>query len=1054
MNAGALDGFGDVVPLSETNALGHYTHRGIDGLGRVIEEKDPNNVTVRMGIDGFGRPVYTERFAYNESPQLVSTVSYDTDVVPNHVREVTRSITPTGNLTTRESIQVLNGFGDAVESWSPRSGGGFHVSGARFDAFGNAFLGTRPKGVAAFTPGGPLVDFLPTDTATEKYFDGMGVPTWAHADGSGIVRITIPEPGLTRLQDEEGHYNESKVDTHGRVVHVGEGQDPELPTTTGTMQYDAADRLVRFTDAAGDMHAYTYDGAGRLAEVTRKASNQASSTYWTYEFEGPYRKKAFENGTREVANWDHDPIGRIVSQSLYNDATSAWEDYTWDYDSYQGGVWKGAVHRTTDPAGSTRYFYDEVAPWGDLGRLTSVERDNTGGFRVIRFDYEYDFEGRTVFSSWPLDAQGPHVYSDYDAAGFKTTDQLVLNPGSNSVYFDYEYDPEWGVLTGWSSDSAAGSGWNSAEFDVVFDYASPSQQIATEVTIDNGLQTGARVDYEYRANGWLHRKTIEPPNQPGDHLEYGYDNLGRAASLMLVDGGGSQLLEAYEYDTVGNLEQMERFNANGKVETWNYDANPPFGESPKRTADISGFSELHTYDTVGRMLTWESNDPAFEDRSFAYDGLSRLREIDRGSVTTSLFYDVSDNLVYEERGTDVYERFRGYRKGPDRIVESVLPMVRVVTDITTRQQDVRIALTDLDGQALFTWDIDGTETSRELTGIYGLPVEGVAWDQGETWEVDGLHGTDEDRDNGVMHFGRRHVLFRDGMWMQPEPLLVLGGMKPLTPAISSRRYARGNPLVLADRSGFADNYQWFANDDSWFAWRMTDGANSVFYEGAAGSVEVGQAIVSGQVSPQELGSAVLVGMKTDTRSFIRRSTFIIRHPVQAYGQISRNWSAHHTGRATAELSMAVLSFGGGKIARGSLARMVNAVRRKACFTAGTGVMFAAGSIAIERVLQSDRVLAAASTDGGEEAWVKVESHADVKSAAWSPRGVCSQIARAGRKAVLPATLAACDPASAAVELPSVSPPPRSGADGWRRRYEVPWTNRPRPPQDPCYPAAS
>jgi hypothetical protein len=74
--------------------------------------------------------------------------------------------------------------------------------------------------------------------------------------------------------------------------------------------------------------------------------------------------------------------------------------------------------------------------------------------------------------------------------------------------------------------------------------------------------------------------------------------------------------------------------------------------------------------------------------------------------------------------------------------------------------------------------------------------------------------------------------------------------------------------------------------------------------------------------------------------------------------------------------------------------------------------------ASEPVTERAFVNSAASTDGGEEAWVKVESVADAKSAAWSPRGVCSRIAKAGRKAVLPAMLAACDPASAAVELPS------------------------------------
>ncbi len=123
-------------------------------------------------------------------------------------------------------------------------------------------------------------------------------------------------------------------------------------------------------------------------------------------------------------------------------------------------------------------------------------------------------------------------------------------------------------------------------------------------------------------------------------------------------------------------------------------------------------------------------------------------------------------------------------------------------------QEARIAVLDLDGQALFTWDLFGEEKSREITGMYGVPLVGPTWDEGEVWEIDGLHGAEEDRANEVVHFGARHTLFRDGMWMQPEPLLIRGaealGEMVETPAqLSAGVYALGNPIVLHDRSGEA-----------------------------------------------------------------------------------------------------------------------------------------------------------------------------------------------------------------------------------------------------------
>jgi len=129
-----------------------------------------------------------------------------------------------------------------------------------------------------------------------------------------------------------------------------------------------------------------------------------------------------------------------------------------------------------------------------------------------------------------------------------------------------------------------------------------------------------------------------------------------------------------------------------------------------------------------------------------------------------------------------------------------------VTDPAGRMA-LHYAYVDVDGQAVSVFGSNGSLVSTEVTGAYGVPLQGAPSDYSsspEAWVVDGLHGQEEDRGNEVSHFGARHTLFRDGMWMQPEPLL--GTPKAVSfvgrPGASGSVYAGGNPVMLLDVSGW------------------------------------------------------------------------------------------------------------------------------------------------------------------------------------------------------------------------------------------------------------
>jgi hypothetical protein len=183
-----------------------------------------------------------------------------------------------------------------------------------------------------------------------------------------------------------------------------------------------------------------------------------------------------------------------------------------------------------------------------------------------------------------------------------------------------------------------------------------------------------------------------------------------------------------------------------------------------------------------------------------------LRRIDRtngagGLRTTRLRYDVDDEIVYETASsgpvTSIY-RFSGWRKAlpSGRVIESVLPMVRLDGGAA------RIAYLEPDGHAMWTRGTGGLTDTREVLGAYGLPLFGYGAAT-TPWVLDHLHGAEADRDDEVVHFGARHMLLRDGLWMQPEPLLHLGLTNGdlANPLGYGGLYAAGNTNLLHDRGG-------------------------------------------------------------------------------------------------------------------------------------------------------------------------------------------------------------------------------------------------------------
>ncbi len=220
-----------------------------------------------------------------------------------------------------------------------------------------------------------------------------------------------------------------------------------------------------------------------------------------------------------------------------------------------------------------------------------------------------------------------------------------------------------------------------------------------------------------------------------------------------------------------------------------------------------GVTETFGYDVQSRLQTWTTSSP-LSTRTFAYDGSGRLRRVTRtgsGAATETYYYDVDDGMPYEIRTaggvtTHVFRHegwdLRATTPTTYTVTEQVLPM------LAYRGTEEIVRLTEPDGHALYARG-SATQTEEGL-GAFGLRLSKYVTNA-DGWVEDGLHGEEVHRAAEVVHYGARHLGLRDGMWLQPEPLLYLGltNGNLAAPLGYSGVYAAGDTNSLADRSGYA-----------------------------------------------------------------------------------------------------------------------------------------------------------------------------------------------------------------------------------------------------------
>ncbi|MET8152444.1 DUF6531 domain-containing protein [Actinoplanes sp. NPDC049668] len=454
-----------------------------------------------------------------------------------------------------------------------------------------------------------LATVTATDGADSKYaFDSGLLRELEDAEGRRLLTNTYDDGRVTR-QDL----------TSGGVLFA---YDAEAGTTTATAttdravttyQHDAAGRLIRVTDPAGNSAVQTFDANGRLTGVTTPGGRQ---TAVGYDGHGNVVRSEFGGA---VSTFGYDAQDRLVTltepgQGVLRMAYSSVSRVPSEITAPDGSVTRatvadGLITESIDPAGAkTTYAYDE-------GRRLSAVTDPLDG--VTR--YEYDDAGRRTGTVSPL---GRAERDKLDPAGRIT--QRVEPSGATTKY----------------GYSAAG---------------------LLQTTTD---PIGAVYRNEYNGAGRL-TATLDPLER---RTRYTHDDDGRTATVTDAAGGVS----TFGYDTLGRRNAVTY--PDGTVTRYTYDADGQVTEvaEPAGTT-VSGHDArgnvTSTTDALGRVTRYEfdvanrqvaKTDPTGAVWRTTYDVMGRTAtETDPTGAVTRYEYDTAGRLaaVIDPRGNKTQYRY-------------------------------------------------------------------------------------------------------------------------------------------------------------------------------------------------------------------------------------------------------------------------------------------------------------------------------------------------------------------------------------------------------------
>lgn len=557
----------------------------------------PEQISVYSGAAATGTPLRITSFTYDSAGNELTRTVTDTSVTPNATRTWTRTYDNYGRMLREDGPRSDAPDVTTYEYYTCTTGS----ECGQLHTVTNA-LGQVTTFDTYNVHGQPLTITDPNNIVTTLGYDvrqrlisrqvGSETTTFEYWPTGLLKRVTLPDSSF--------------------LLYT----------------YDAAHRLTRIDDAAGNYALYTLDGAGnRTAENVYDPSNFLSRTHSrVFNTLGQLWKDVTAAGTTaQTTVFGYDPNGNqtTIYAPLTRNTTNAYDELN-------------RLAQVSDPANGNTYF-----AYNAVDNLTSVTDPRSTitsytytGFGDLKTQVSpdtgattntYDSGGNLATST---DARSAITTSTYDALNRLTSSAFKIGSTTDqTIAFTYDAGTNGkGRLTG-ASDANHSMSWTYTAQGRV---ASKSQTIGTVTK---------SVFYGY-TDGNL--ASITTPS--GQSVVYGYNSNHQVTSVSV---NGTTVLSSVLYDPFGPVRGWSWGNGTQAVRTYDTDGN---------ISQIdSGGLKTFGYDDAFRITSITDTANSANSYTYGYDALDRLTSAIKTGATRGWTYDANGNrLTQTGTGASTY----------------------------------------------------------------------------------------------------------------------------------------------------------------------------------------------------------------------------------------------------------------------------------------------------------------------------------------------------------------------------------------------------------------
>ncbi len=771
-----------LYPASVTNPASQTTSYLYDyGSGQVRQLTDPNGSVFLTAYDGLGRP---KQEWQPDRPNPVTPVlkaEYEYTDASNAKRVRQLSYLDAGNAVERYTY--LDGFGRPVQERSEAAAAGsFNV---RDIAYTDGDLPLKESLPYASSGSARTAPATTASLYAIYAYDALKRPL--SATNAVGATLTAYNGWKTLVTDADGKKKELWRDAYGNLVKVREENDKIYYTTT--YQYNGLKKLVKLTDALGNIRNFVYDGLGR-ATLSEDLHAPADTEFgvWSYEYDSAGNMTNKTDPLGQVTSYAYDDLNRVTSE---DSSTAAGIEASYEYDNCANGV--GRLCAAGNDAASTAYAYDA------LGGLAAEQRNIAGGDYAT--SYTYDRQGNPLSIENP---DGSSICYAYDAAGRSA--KVERKEASDEKYIEALSSVTYNalglplVLT-YGNGAVLTNTYNAAQL----------YRLSRRVTVANS-QTLQDLAYTYDPVGNITRIVDASNTQSAKTTDYAYDDLHRLLSATIsgaadttLDGPlGNNSVQTFAYDPIGNITYKS------DVGTYLYEGTQPGSyANPHAVTSING--EEYTYDRNGNMAVTP------EGQRYHWDYNNRLIAVDTATGTSSYTYDTNGQRVSSTTpALATYYPSATYSTDgttPDKHIFLGDTAIATVRGTDKDAVPYSIQTDHLTGSNITT---DASGNLAELTDYYAFGTMRIDSQTGDFTEKRKFTGHEYDADTGLTYANARYYDAKIGRWLSEDPVFLLFGdseqVKQITGQelqqylsdpqnYNSYAYARNNPLRYNDPTG-------------------------------------------------------------------------------------------------------------------------------------------------------------------------------------------------------------------------------------------------------------